>query len=449
MYRGLWPVLLLLVFGVLCGAFVTDQQQQQQSKYISNEWVMAIHAVNEQDLPSAEEISSYGASLLRVSYSSQARMAILLLSGAPLAVASFATSESVPVSATRVQTTPNARVSVATAGWALQRISQRNLPLSGLYQLPVESKRGNGSHIWVVDTGVSMHPDLAGRVRWDYTAYSDSYDDCYGHGTHVAASAAGTTFGVAPEAIVHSVRVLDCSGSGSLFDLAVGLAWIRDNAPTTGKDVINLSLAYGSYDPTIDFVIQQLITKGFSVQAASGNSGSNACFNYPSASVGVNSIGASSITDNKPSFSNYGSCVTLFAPGVDIESAWLLGGSATLSGTSMAAGFVSGAVALMLADSMISSPALVTSELKSRATAGVLNTASIGVGSPNLLLFVATSLPSSSTTVLPPSPTTVTTTTPSMTATPKPTTTRRSTATQCHLSLSLLISVAVMLSGFL
>jgi subtilisin family serine protease len=210
-----------------------------------------------------------------------------------------------------------------------------------------------------------------------------------GHGTHVSGSIAGTLMGLAPNASIYSVRVLDCTGAGSLADLAAALLWILDNAPA--GSIINLSLAYSSYDPTIDSILQKLIANGFTVVAAAGNSATNACFNYPSSSAGVISVAASDSSDNFAYYSNYGSCVTLIAPGSDIYSDWLNNGTQTLSGTSMATAVTSGAVALLLADN----PALQPSDVRALliSTASQNQIAGVPSGTPNLLLYMGAATP--------------------------------------------------------
>lgn len=375
--RALYGLVLLLL---LCIA---------QAQYIPREWIMTLYGVAEADLPTPAQLAAQQVELVQYHYSVQQHMAILMLRGMAQQVASVAVSgDLIPSSVSRVQTTPNAQVHhmAVPQSWSQDRVDQTNLPLNNVIQWPVGSKRGLGARVYVVDTGVAPHPDLAGRVEWSYTAFPGQYTDENGHGTHVSGSAAGTTFGLAPLATVISVRVLDSSGSGTLFALAVALSWVRDNAPA--GSIINLSLAYGSYDPTIDTVIQQCQQRGITIVAAAGNSATNACYNYPSSSTGVISVAASDSNDAFAYYSNWGSCVTLISPGSAVVSLGLVGDSRSLSGTSMAAGVTSGAAALLQADANNSlSPAQLRQLLVQSATPGVILGAPSGT--PNLLLNIA------------------------------------------------------------
>ncbi len=194
---------------------------------------------------------------------------------------------------------------------------------------------------------------------------------------------AGTLYGVAKLASIHSYRVLDCSGSGTLGDLASALVAV-DNA-FVAPAVINLSLAYLFPDSTINSIIATLISDGVTLVAAAGNEGINGC-DQPSAVTGVIAVGATTAVDAKASYSNFGSCIDVFAPGDQLLSDWLSGGTAILSGTSMATGVVTGAVALLFQTAPSATPSQVVNGIIDDATVGVLS--SIGSGSPNWLLYV-------------------------------------------------------------
>ena len=278
-------------------------------------------------------------------------------------------------------------VAAAVGSWGQDRIDQRALPLDSTYA-PLAD--GAGVTAWVVDTGVDAgHAEFAGgRASNDFSVFT-STTDCHGHGTHVASTLAGTQYGVAPAARVRAIKVLDCSGSGSTFGVAQGLAHVL--ARLTGRDVINLSLGYSARDAVVESVIADLRAAGAIVVAAAGNSNGNACNHFPSAHAGVISVAASTSSDARASFSNYGSCVSLFAPGSSIRAAARGGGSTTMSGTSMAAPHVAGVVAQLL---QTVPPADVTTQLLAATTPDVISSVA---GSPNRLLYTPSAVTPSAT----------------------------------------------------
>jgi subtilisin family serine protease len=304
--------------------------------------------------------------------------------------------------------------------WNQQRISQRNLPLSGSAYNPLYT--GFDVPIYIVDTGVAItHPEFnTGRATNMFTAFG-TFADGHGHGTHVAGIAAGLTYGVAPGAKIFSVRVLDDSGSGSTFTVGAGLNHIIANGEV---GIINLSLGYSGHDALLQGIVANATAKGFIIVAAVGNSEIDACGHEPSAFAGVVSCAASDRNDLSASFNNFGPCVTAFAPGVDITSANKNGGSISMSGTSMSTPHFAGAFAQLVEEN----PGMNSTQLKAlllqRATSDVLMQV---VGSPNVLLYVGP-VSSSSTVSATSTRTPSTSLTPSATRTPSTTRTPSSSA---------------------
>ena len=269
--------------------------------------------------------------------------------------------------------------------WGLDRVDQRNLPLSSSYTY---NATGSGVTAYIIDTGIrSTHGDFGGRVAGGYTAISDGQgsNDCNGHGTHVAGTVGGTTYGVAKSVTLKPVRVLDCSGSGTNSGVIAGVDWVTGNK--TGPAVANMSLG-GGVSSALDSAVQSSINAGVTYAVAAGNdSGANACNGSPSRVGAALTVGSSTNTDARSSFSNIGSCLDLFAPGSSITSAWHTSNTATntISGTSMATPHVAGAAALYLQGNPSASPSTVSSAIVNGATANVLT--NVGTGSPNRLLY--------------------------------------------------------------
>lgn len=271
-----------------------------------------------------------------------------------------------------------------TSSWGLDRIDQQLLPLNNTYNY---NNDGSGVSAYVIDTGIRItHTEFGGRATHGFDAVNDGYNgnDCHGHGTHVAGTIGGTNYGVAKNVQLIAVRVLNCSGSGTTSGVIAGIDWVTVNAVRPA--VANMSLG-GSISLALDSAVTNSINSGVSYAIAAGNSSQNACNFSPARVPAAITVGATNNSDSRPSWSNYGKCLDLFAPGVSITSAWIGSDTATntISGTSMATPHAAGVAALKLQGSPTATPAEVAAELVTKSTANIVK--NTGKNSPNRLLF--------------------------------------------------------------
>ena len=271
------------------------------------------------------------------------------------------------------------------ATWGLDRIDQRALPLSNSYTY---NYTGAGVTAYIIDTGIRFsHSQFGGRAVTGFDAVDGgSADDCNGHGTHVAGTVGGSTHGVAKGVRLVGVRVLNCSGSGSNSGVIAGIDWVTGNHAAGTPAVANMSLGGGA-SSAIDQAVRNSIADGVTYAIAAGNSNANACNSSPARTAEAITVGSTTSSDARSSFSNYGTCLDVFAPGSSITSAWHTSDTATntISGTSMAAPHVAGVAALALHETPTASAQAVRDRIVNSATTGVVG--SPGSGSPNRLLY--------------------------------------------------------------
>jgi aqualysin 1 len=268
--------------------------------------------------------------------------------------------------------------------WGLDRISQRKLPLNNVFTF---KSTGKGVTAYIIDTGITpSHADFSGRAKVGMDAMNDGQNgvDCHGHGTHVAGTIGGEIYGVAKDVNLVAVRVLDCFGSGTVSSVVAGIDWVTRNHEGRKPAVANMSLG-GMPSETLDSAIKKSIEDGITYVVAAGNNGDDACSSSPARVKEAVTVGATDTTDTRAPWSNFGSCLDIFAPGVGITSDWPDNTQHELSGTSMASPHVAGVAALYLSTHPGASPSEVRNRLVGNATKNVVKDA--GEGSPEILVF--------------------------------------------------------------
>lgn len=271
----------------------------------------------------------------------------------------------------------------ASATWGIDRVDSR----SGIDRTYNYTSTGKGVHAYIIDTGTrTTHSEFKGRAGEGFSSINDGKgaNDCHGHGTHVSGTIGGSTYGVAKDVIVHGVRVLGCDGSGDDAGVIAGIDWVAKNAIKPA--VANMSLG-GDLSESLDEAVKSAVKSGVVFVVAAGNENQNACNVSPSNVPEAITVGATTRTDNRASYSNFGKCLDIFAPGSSITSAWRTNDTATstISGTSMASPHVAGVVALYLEQNPKATPAEIDALVKKNATPNIVK--SPGTASPNLFIY--------------------------------------------------------------
>ena len=306
------------------------------------------------------------------------------------------------------------------APWGLDRIDQRGLPLNNAF---TTTATGAGVTAYIIDTGIRFsHVEFGGRAVSGVDAIDGGpADDCNGHGTHVSGTIGGTTYGIAKAVKLVAVRVLDCTGSGTVSQVIAGLNWVVTDHQSGQPAVANMSLG-GGLDTALDAAVQTAIQDGITYTVAAGNSNVDACTSSPGDVAAAITVGATTSTDARASYSNYGACLDIFAPGSSITSSWFTSDTALAiaSGTSMASPHVAGVAALYLQGDPGATPTTVRDAIVAAATPNAVTSA--GTASPNRLLYANVAAAAPAPTAPAPAPTPTPTPTPTFTCTGYPAT---------------------------
>ncbi len=265
--------------------------------------------------------------------------------------------------------------------WGIDRIDQRNLPLSNSFTY---TRTGQGVHAYIIDSGITpSHPNFGGRATFDFNGIDSNNTDCNGHGTHVAGTIGSTSYGVAKTVRLHGVKWLNCSGGGTASSAIAAVDWVTRNAVKPA--VANASWNF-SANTTLESSLRAMINSGVFLAASAGNTGANSCERLPRKIETALVVAASERNDARASYSSTGPCVDVYAPGTAIVSTLRTGGSGAMNGTSMATPHVAGVAALYLQTSPSATPATVKSYIETNATPNVVSGGGTG-GTVNRLLF--------------------------------------------------------------
>ncbi|WP_420130005.1 S8 family peptidase [Longimicrobium sp.] len=277
------------------------------------------------------------------------------------------------------------QVTQLNATWGIDRIEQRNLPLSTTYNY---TSTGTGVRVYVIDSGLQAnHPQFGTRASNVYDYAGGSGADCNGHGTHVGGTIGGTTYGVAKNVYLRGVRVVDCGGYGGTAEVIAAMDWVRLNHIKPA--VANMSLGY-PYSTAVNTAATSMINAGVFTAVASGNESQNACNVSPASAGGTLTVNASDRYDARAGFSNYGGCTDIYAPGVNVTSSWIGSATNTISGTSMASPHAAGVGALYKASFGDAASSTIVTWIINQATTGVIT--SNPAGTPNRLLYKASTM---------------------------------------------------------
>jgi subtilisin family serine protease len=351
---------------------------------IAGQYIVVFRDGTDVDRESSRIATALGGTVTRTYHAALRGMAIALPDAAAAALAQVPS-----VAYVEQDQIMTASTTESNATWGLDRIDQHLLPLNTSY---VYNATGAGVTAYIIDTGILFgHTEFGGRAVTgiDEVTAGGTAEDCNGHGTHVSGTVGGATYGVAKSVSLVAVRVLGCNGSGSTSGVIAGVDWVTANHRSPA--VANMSLG-GSLSSALDQAVTNSIASGVTYGVAAGNGNflgiaQSACNSSPADVPNAITVSATDNTDTKASWANYGTCVDIFGPGVNITSSWYTSPTATntISGTSMATPHVVGAAALYLQGNPTATPAQVTSALTGNATPNVVKSG--GSGSPNLLLY--------------------------------------------------------------
>lgn len=375
--KKFWLLSLLLTIGITTAALVPDTASGQKVKFrrsangVPNRYIVALNPEYvESFAPAVESEAAYLSYVyggkVKKTYANALRGFTVQMSER----AAMALSRDDRVEMVEQDGYTYTEATQSSATWGIDRIDQQSLPLDTNYTYNTDASNVNA---YIIDSGIrSTHVDFGGRATKDYDAVGDGQNgnDCNGHGTHVAGTVGSATYGVAKNVRLHAVRVLGCSGSGMISDLIEGVDWVRGNHVKPA--VANISIIVSGGSSILDNAIQNAINAGVTMVVAAGNNNLDACNYSPARAVNAITVGATASNDTKAPYSNWGSCVDIWAPGTVIRSLSYANDldSRILSGTSMAAPHVAGAAALYMASNPTASPATVTQNIVGNATLG-------------------------------------------------------------------------------